>query len=168
MSTTNAPERSTAWPPDEGVPAGVPTGVLHLDAARECTGTPTGTRNKALHQHIRGAPGRTRTCGLPLRRRSLYPPELRGRAEKRRARSTAGLTWISASGRNHCGGQRRTRTHPRQAPTQKASLANRPSAWRSSTRGSCSGTGSRRVRSACRRRPSRRSRTRRRTTRRRQ
>ena len=30
---------------------------------------------------VSGALDRTRTCGLPLRRRSLYPPELRGRVE---------------------------------------------------------------------------------------
>ena len=29
-----------------------------------------------------GAHGRNRTCGLPLRRRSLYPTELRGRGRE--------------------------------------------------------------------------------------
>ena len=52
-----------AWTRDEGVPAG----VLHLDAARKCTGTLARTRYKAHCHHFRGAPGRTRTCGLPLR-----------------------------------------------------------------------------------------------------
>src|SRR5262245_51621067 len=41
------------------------------------------------------APGRTRTCGLPLRRPSLYPPELRGPAERRPARAAAGLTSLA-------------------------------------------------------------------------
>jgi hypothetical protein len=47
--------------------------VGHLSLPSEATEPPSDYRLKVY------APGTTRTCGLLLRRQSLYPPELRAR-----------------------------------------------------------------------------------------
>ena len=57
---------------------------------------------KETHRMVRlcifiGTPGRIRTCGQPLRRRSLYPAELRGRPVMLRASRPVALLPVTAA-----------------------------------------------------------------------
>lgn len=57
-------------------------GLAHLlrgaDVMHTAIGDPWRDGNDPSAREMSGGPDRIRTCGLPLRRRSLYPAELRG------------------------------------------------------------------------------------------
>ncbi len=60
---------------------GRPLAVSGLTLGDMTTGISFGTQiNYKVWDRENGGPDRIRTCGLPLRRRSLYPAELRGHA----------------------------------------------------------------------------------------